>query len=52
MAKSRERHNLPVAVFILLLRGDELCLLRRSNTGWMNSCFSLPAGGLEKGETL
>lgn len=49
---SRERYNLSVAVFILLLREDELCMLRRANTGWMDGCFSLPAGGLEKGETL
>ncbi len=49
---SRERYNLSVAVFVLLLRGDELCMLRRANTGWMDGYFSLPAGGLEKGETL
>lgn len=49
---SRDRYNLSIAVFVLLLEGDEICMLRRSHTGWMDGCFSLPAGGLEKGETL
>jgi len=49
---SRERYNLSIAVFVLLLRADEVCMLRRVNTGWMDGCHSLPAGGLEYGETL
>lgn len=49
---SRDRYNLSIAVFVLLLKGDEICMLRRGHTGWMDGCFSLPAGGLEQGETL
>lgn len=48
----RDRYNLSVAVFVLLRRGDEVCMIRRSGTGWMDGFFSLPAGGLEEGETL
>lgn len=27
-------------------------MLRRKGTGWMDGAFSLPAGGLEEGETI
>lgn len=48
----RERYQLSVAVFVVLRRDDEICLIRRANTGWMDGFYSLPAGGLEYGETL
>lgn len=48
----RERYQLSVAVFVVLRRDDEICLIRRANTGWMDGFYSLPAGGLENGETL
>ncbi|CAM6534914.1 hypothetical protein CISECK367B_23450 [Citrobacter sedlakii] len=49
---SRDRYNLSIAVFVLLLKDNEICMLRRGNTGWMDGYFSLPAGGLEQGEPL
>ncbi|VEB98491.1 8-oxo-dGTP diphosphatase [Cedecea lapagei] len=48
----RERHQLSVAVFVVLRRADDICLIRRAHTGWMDGFYSLPAGGLEHGETL
>lgn len=48
----RDRYQLSAAVFVLLMRGDEVCMLRRKGTGWMDGSFSIPAGGLEAGETL
>jgi len=49
---ARARHRLSVAVFVVLVRGTAVCLLRRSNTGWMDGHYSLPAGALEPGETI
>lgn len=48
----RVRHKLSVAVFVVLRRGDGVCLLRRIGTGWMDGQFSLPAGTLEPHETI
>ena len=49
---SAERYTLSVTVFILLRQDNEICMLKRSGTGWMDGYYSLPAGGLEDGETL
>ncbi len=48
----RDRYCLSVAVFILLKKGDHLCLFQRYGTGWMDGYVSVPAGGLEYGESL
>jgi 8-oxo-dGTP pyrophosphatase MutT (NUDIX family) len=49
---NRIRYKHSASVFVALMRGLEVCLLRRKNTGWMDGSFSLPAGGLDEGETI
>jgi 8-oxo-dGTP diphosphatase len=48
----RERFKLDCSVFVLLARGEQFCFLQRSNTGWKDGFYSVPAGALESGETL
>ncbi len=49
---SRPRYKHSASVFVALMRGAEVCLLRRKGTGWLDGSFSLPAGGLDAGETI
>lgn len=42
----------PVAVHVLVLRGDEILLLRRFNTGYEDGKLSVVAGHVERGETV
>ncbi|WP_219762451.1 NUDIX hydrolase [Neoroseomonas alba] len=48
----RLRHMHSASVFVALMQGSEICLLRRKATGWLDGQFSLPAGGLDAGETI
>jgi ADP-ribose pyrophosphatase YjhB (NUDIX family) len=41
-----------VAVHVFLVRGGEVLLLRRANTGWEDGKWSVPAGHVERGETV
>jgi 8-oxo-dGTP diphosphatase len=50
--RSSRRFDLNVSVFVVALRGTEVLLLRRANTGWKDGFYSLPAGGHDGGETL
>jgi 8-oxo-dGTP diphosphatase len=42
----------PLAVHILLLRDDQVLMLRRQNTGYADGQFSLVAGHVTHGETV
>lgn len=42
----------PVAVHIFLLRGDEVLLVRRCNTGFEDGKLSVVAGHVEPGESV
>jgi len=50
MVRVRYKHS--ASVFVALTRWPQVCLLRRKSTGWMDGSFSLPAGGLDEGETI
>ena len=47
-----QRLRMPVAVHLLLTRGDEVLLLRRYNTGYEDGNFSVPAGHVDGNETV
>lgn len=49
---SGDRFAVPVAVFLILRREEEVLLLRRQNTGWCDGDYDVPAGHLEPGEHL
>ena len=46
------RPGFPVAVHVFLLRGDQVLLLRRCNTGYEDGKLSVVAGHVEPGETV
>ena len=42
----------PIAVYVLLVRGDSVLMLRRYNTGFADGFYSMVAGHVEAGEDL
>lgn len=51
-AKARDRFKLSTAVFLFLLKDEELLFLLRADTGWMDGQYTVPSGVKEPGETL
>lgn len=47
-----EKLTLKVAIYLVLIKDNKILLGRRTNTGWMDGYYSLPAGHLERQETL
>lgn len=48
---SKERFMFRSAVYLMLLRNNEILLARRFNASWENGKYSLPAGHLDGRET-
>jgi 8-oxo-dGTP pyrophosphatase MutT (NUDIX family) len=46
------RDVFPVVVHVLMFRGEELFLLRRANSGFMDGYYALPGGHQEAGESV
>ncbi len=51
MARS-ERHGFPVVVHTLLVRDDQVFLLRRAHTGFMDGYYGPPGGHQRPGESV
>jgi 8-oxo-dGTP diphosphatase len=52
LMNSSERFSLRAAVYLILRRGDSVLLLRRSNTGWHDGEYTLPAGHIDGEESV
>ncbi len=48
----KERARFPTTVHLFFVRGQEILLSRRFNTGYRDGDYSVPAGHLEGGETV
>lgn len=47
-----ERFKPYAAVLVLLIKKDEILLIRRSNTGWADGSYTLPSGHVDEGEPI
>ncbi len=45
-----ERHLTRTAIFVVLEKEGKIFMLRRSNTGWSDGLFTVPAGHVDKGD--
>lgn len=52
ITKLSDRFCCPVAVHLILIKQDQILLLRRYQTGYADGMYSVPAGCLEGNETV
>ena len=45
------RHKIHGAVYLILRKNDQILLLKRNNTGYMDGYYSFPGGHIEEGES-
>lgn len=48
----KEKFTMRVAVYLFLMKGDSVLLLRRYNTGWKDGEYSVVAGHVEEREAI
>lgn len=46
----RERFKISISVFSVVRNENQVLMILRSNTGWMDGYWSLPAGAMDGGE--
>ena len=49
---SNDRFTLRCAVYLFMIKSNKILLLKRINTGWKDGEYGVPAGHLEKNETV
>ncbi|MBI4138447.1 MAG: NUDIX domain-containing protein [Candidatus Wildermuthbacteria bacterium] len=49
---AKERFKITPAVYLVLIKENEILLSKRYNTGYFDGYYSFPAGHLDGGETL
>ena len=52
MSQPVKRFKLITSSYLFLIKGNKILLSRRFNTGYEDGKYSLPAGHLDKGETI
>lgn len=48
----KDRFKCPVAVHLVLVKGDQVLLMRRQSTGYADGMYGVPAGCIEGGESV